>query len=291
MRKFIVKSNVYGWMGKTHALLSVMLLCICLLIPINVFEQTIWLLKDNILFFIVGLTVLVGGALLPDLDNCSSSAGSTLGFMGSIVTIFMQSTSSIIWTLVHTKRERMPMTPHRYFWHTLFASAGIICLFWFGMPTGESTIFGGIKELTLGVFLQENVALLFFMFILFMAVLCGSDMILYRLVKWFKLPKLISYILPVLVLIYTFTLDYTHLKILGLCIGFGYLFHCLEDFFADSGVPLLWPLPLGGHCWYKCHFIVTCTTGGLINTILDIVVLAIDIGLIALIFLKGRGVV
>ena len=67
-----------------------------------------------------------------------------------------------------------------------------------------------------------------------MAVLCGSDMILYRLIKLFKLPKMLSYILPVLVLIYTFTLDFSHLRILGICIGFGYLFHCLEDFFADS---------------------------------------------------------
>src|SRR5574344_410413 len=116
MRKFVTKSNVYGWMGKTHALLSVMLLCICMLIPVNIFKETFWLLKDNILFFIVGVTVLVGGALLPDLDNCQSSAGSTLGFMGSIVTIFMQSTSSIIWTLAHSKRERSPMTQHRYLW-------------------------------------------------------------------------------------------------------------------------------------------------------------------------------
>lgn len=282
---------VKGFMGKTHALLSVMLLCICMLIPINVFKETVWLLKDNILFFIVGIIVVVGGALLPDLDNCASSAGSTLGFMGSIMTIFMQSTSSIIWTLVHTKRERMPQTPHRYFWHTLVASAGIICLFWFGLPTGDTTIFQGIKEETLSVFLQNHIALLFFLVFIFMAVLCGSDMILYRLIKLFKLPKMLSYILPVLVLIYTFTLDFSHLRILGICIGFGYLFHCLEDFFADSGVPLLWPIPVGGHCWYKCHFLVTCTTGGLINTIIDIVVLAIDIGLIALIFLKGRGAV
>ena len=113
MKKFIVNSNVYGWMGKTHALLSVMLLCICLLIPINVFEQTIWLLKDNILFFIVGITVLVGGALLPDLDNCSSSAGSTLGFMGSIVTIFMQSTSSIIWTSKKSSSSKSKSTNNK----------------------------------------------------------------------------------------------------------------------------------------------------------------------------------
>lgn len=278
---------VKGFMGKSHALMSIMFLCICLLIPIDVFKDTLWLLKDNILFFIVGVIVLVGGALLPDLDNCASSAGSTLGFMGSIVTIFMQSTSSIIWTLVHTKRERMPMTPHRYFWHTLVASGGLICAFWFFMPSGETTIFGGIKEKTFGGFLQDNVFILFFIIILFMAVLCGSDMILYRFIKWFKLPKIISYILPVLVLIYSLTLDYTHLRILGLCIGFGYLFHCLEDFFADGGVPLLWPIPLFGHCWHKCHFIVTCETGGLINTILDIIILAIDIILLSIVFVKG----
>lgn len=289
MNKLNLKSTVSGWMGKTHALLSVLLLCICMLIPVNIFKETIWLLKDNILFFIVGIIVLVGGALLPDLDNCQSSAGSTLGFMGSICTIFMQSISSIVWTLLHTKHERKPMTPHRYFWHTAFVSIGFILLFWFGIPTGETTIFGGIKEETFEVFLQNNVILLFLIIIIFMAVLCGSDMIMYRIIKFFKLPKFLSYIFPVLVLIYVFIIDYTHLRILGICIGFGYLFHCLEDFFADSGVPLLWPIPIKGHMWYKCRFLVTCQTGGLFNTILDIVVLAIDICLIALIFLKGGG--
>ena len=40
---------IKGFLGKTHALLSIMLLCICLLIPIDVFENTIWLLKNDIL--------------------------------------------------------------------------------------------------------------------------------------------------------------------------------------------------------------------------------------------------
>ena len=281
---------VKGWMGKTHALLSVMLLCICMLIPINIFKDTVWLLQDDILFFIVGMTVLVGGALLSDLDNCQSSAGSTLGFMGSIMTIFMQSTSTIVWTLAHTKRERPPMTPHRYLWHTLFISFSLIGLFWFGIPTGDTTLFNRIKEETLEVFLQNNTALLFLIIIIFMAVLCGSNMILYRLIKWFKLPQLISYIFPVVVLIYIFTIDYSHLRILGICVGLGYLFHCIEDFFADSGVPLLWPIPIKGHMWYRCRFIVTFQTGGLMNTILDIIVLLIDIGLLAIVFLKGGSV-
>lgn len=278
---------VKGFMGKTHALLSVMFLCICLLVPVNIFKETIWLLKDNILFFIVGIIVLVGGALLPDLDNCASSAGSTLGFMGNIVTIFMQSTSSIIWTLTHTRRERMPMTFHRYFWHTLVASGGILSLFWFCIPNSDTTIFSEIKNTSISEFFQNRITLLVLMLLVFMAVLCGSNMVLWRIIKFFNLPNIISYILPLLVLIYTFTLDFSHLRIIGICIGLGYLFHCLEDFWADSGVPLLWPIPITGHCWFKCRFIVTVTTGGLINTIIDICALAIDIILIAIIFMKG----
>ena len=101
-------------MGKTHCLLSIMLMCICMIIPIDFFKETFWLLKDNIIFFIVGLIALVGGALLPDLDNCQSSAGSTLGPLGSICTIFMQSISSIIFTLYHGRSDMTPINQHRY---------------------------------------------------------------------------------------------------------------------------------------------------------------------------------
>ena len=279
---------IKGFMGKTHALLSVMLMLLCMLIPINFFKETIWLLKDNILFFIVGIIVLVGGALLPDLDNCQSSAGSTLGFMGSICTIFMQSISSIVWTLLHGKGDRTPNTPHRYFWHTLLASFGILSLFIFGLKGSNDTIIGLVKENGIASFLQNYVVLLFFIVIMFMAVLCGSDMILYRLIKLFSLPKSLSYIIPIGVLVYIFTIDLYHLRILGICIGLGYLFHIIEDFFADSGVPLFFPIPIKRQMWHRCNFPITCQTGGLVNTIIDIVILAIDIGLIAWIFLGGN---
>lgn len=279
---------IKGFMGKTHALLSIMLMCICMLIPINFFKETIWLLKDNILFFMVGLIVTVGGALLPDLDNSQSSAGSTLGFMGSICTIFMQSISSIVWTLFHGKGDRHPMTPHRYFWHTLLASGIILSLFIFGIENGEETILSCIKSESISIFLQKHTILLFLIILVFMAVLCGSDMILYRLIKWFKLPKALSYIIPVLVLIYIFIIDITHLRILGICVGLGYLFHIIEDFFADSGCPLFFPIPIKRQMWHRCNFIITCQTGGLVNTIIDIIILIVDIGLIAFIFLGGN---
>ena len=279
---------IKGFMGKTHALLSIMLLCICMLIPINFFKETIWLLKDNLLFFIIGIIVLVGGALLPDLDNSQSSAGSTLGPLGSICTIFMQSISTIISTLCPGSGDKPPMPPPRYFWHTLIVSIGLICLFNFGIPNSNNTILGNIKENTLNGFLQNQPTMLFFIVIIFMAVLVGSDMIMYRIIKMFSLPKSLNLISPIAVIIYIFTIDYSHLRILGICIGLGYLFHCIEDFFADSGVPLLWPLPIKRQMWKRCRFIITCQTGGLINTIIDIIVLIIDIILIAFIFLGGN---
>lgn len=283
---------IKGFLGKTHALLSIMLLCICLLIPINVFENTIWLLKNDVLFFCIGLIVTVGGALLPDLDNVQSAAGSTLGFMGSMFTTFMQSTSMMIWSLAHTKRERKPFTPHRYFWHTLIASAGIICLFYFGLPSGEVTIIEDIQQRSIEDFLQDSFILLFFILFVFMAVLCGSNMILSRIIIFFKLPKFLNYIAPLAICIYIFFIDYNHLHVLGICIGLGYLFHCIEDCFADTGVPILWPIPIKGKLWHRIKFFVTCktdtTSPSLANTIIDIIVLSIDIGLIILIFLKGR---
>lgn len=280
---------IKGFMGKTHALLSVMLMCICMLIPFDIFKETFWLLKENILLFIVGIIVLVGGALLPDLDNSVSTAGSTLGPLGSICTIFMQSISSIIWTLLHGRSDMHPINQHRYFWHSTVSGIGMICLFWFGLPTGDMTIIQSIKDSEdILMFLQDNVSLLFFIIIVFMAVLCGSNMILSKIIKFFNLPIIISYIAPTLVLIYIFTINFTNLRLLGICIGFGYLFHIIEDFFADSGCPLVFPIPIRGQVWYRCHFPITCKTGGLVNTIVDICVLAIDIVLIILICLEGK---
>lgn len=276
---------IKGFMGKTHALLSIMLLCICMLIPVDFFKDTVWLAKNDILLFIVAIIVTAGGALLPDLDNCQSAAGSTLGPVGSICTTFMQSISSIFWNLLHGKGDRPPPTQHRYFWHTFLAGAGILSMFVFGLKNGDETIITGIKKSEdITIWLQNNIVLLFFVLFIFVAVLVGSDMVLTRIIKFFKLPKALNYILPGLIIIYVFTISITKVRILGICIGFGYIFHCIEDCFADSGVPILWPLPYRKQLWHRVKFFITCKTGSLSNTILDIFILVIDIALIAIVF-------
>ena len=260
-------------MGRTHAILSILLLEICLLIPLDFFQTTFWQLKEDVLLCIVGLCILVGGALLPDLDNHVSKAGATLGFIGSIFTIFMQSTSSIVYSIYHGKRDMPPLSQHRYLWHTLLVAVGFICLFYFGMPTGNFTISTNItNSIQTGqflYFLRTNAVLVLFLLLSFVATLTGSSMILTSIQKIYPLPKMVKYIFPSLVLIYVFTTNYTNLRILSLCMSFGYLFHLLEDFFADSGIPALFPIPIGKKVWKRFSFPITVTTGGTVNTMID----------------------
>ena len=282
---------IKGFMGRTHALLSIMLLCLCMLIPVDFVKNTIALAKDNVLFFIVSLIVVSGGALLPDLDNCQRSAGHTLGPVGSIFTTFMQATSSIFWNILHGKGDRPPPTQHRFFWHTLLAGGGLLSLFIFGISTGEDTIINSIKSSeSITKWLQGNTALAFFLVFLFVAILVGSDMVVGKIVQLFKGPKIINYILPTVFIIYMFFISMTKIRILGICLGLGYIFHCIEDCFADSGVPILWPLPIRRQMWKRIKPPLTIETGSVANNLLDAIAAAADIVLIILLFKTKTGV-
>lgn len=264
-----------------------------MLIPLEPLQKTFWVLKDNVLLYIVALVTLVGGALLPDLDNSVSKAQSTLGPLGSIFTTFMQSTSSIVWTVYHFKGDRKPSNQHRYLWHTPLVGIGLILLFYFGLPSGNYTIFTNIKNSIetkqLGYFFQTNAILFLFIILSFMTALVGSNIILSKIYKLIKFPKIINYIFPVAVMVYIFIADYSQLRILGIMLGSGYLFHIIEDAFCDTGVPLLFPIPIfwKKQAWTKIKVpLLNVKTGGLANNIIDFIALFIAIGLMVFVFIK-----
>lgn len=290
MRK-LLNFKMPGFMARTHAMLSIILMAICMLIPLDLFKKTFWVLKEDILLFIVALIMLTGASLMPDLDNNISAAQNRSGVLGSIFTIFMQSTSSIMWTVYHWKDQK-PISQHRYLWHTPFVGIGLTLLLYLGLPNYDFTIFQGISQSIrnkeFGQFILNNATLFLFIILAFMSVLIGSSIILSRLDKFITIPWPIKYILPAASLIYIFTTTFSNLKILGFCIGMGYLFHILEDFFADSGVPLIWPIPAFWckQIWWRAKFPITVKTGGLANTIIDFVSFFIAIGLMIFVFVN-----
>lgn len=283
--------RIPGFMGKTHTFLSLIGLAVCMMIPVYPFQITFGSLKENIPLFIASLAVLVGGALIPDLDNDKSMAGATLGPLGSMFTLFMKSTSSVIWNVYHFKGDQRPPTQHRYLWHTPIIGLGIIALFYFGLPNGNYTILTNIRNsISTGQileFIQNNAILVLFIILCFMAVLVGSNMIIYTASKFFPIPGLVKYALPIGALIYIGIANYSDLRILGVCLGTGYLLHCIEDFFCDSSIPLIWPIPAiwKNKVWWKPRLPLTVTTGGTINTIIDLIALIMAVALLILAFI------
>lgn len=289
-----LNKKLSGFMGKTHCLLSICFLFIFMLIPNPFFEMTVWKLKENWLLAFIGIVVLCGGALFPDLDNDNSSAGATLGPLGSIFTTFMKSTSLIVWNLYHFKADKKPNTMHRYLWHAPIIWVGLGAMLYFGLNGGEynilTNVINSFKTDTFLYFLRTNAVLFLFIILIFMAVLVGSNMVVFQIGKFFPLPYIVKYILPVGVLIYIATTSYSNLRVIGICFALGATLHCIEDAFCDTGLPsLIFPIPQfwRKRVWGRMKlFPMTITTGGLANTIIDFVSGAVLVILAIVVFKK-----
>ena len=199
-----------------------------------------------------------------------------------------------MWNVYHFKGDQRPFTQHRYLWHTPIVGAGIIALFYFGLPKGDYTIFTNIKNSIntkqLGYFFMNNAVLILFIFLAFMCILVGSHVIITNLRKLFPvIPGVVKYIFPAVTTIYMVTTNYSNLRIMGICLGVGYLLHCLEDFFADTGIPLIWPIPKfwgTKKVWWRPWLPFRVTTGGMVNTIIDFVSFTVAVGLFIFVFMK-----
>lgn len=289
-----MRRKLNGFMGRTHSLLSLMIFFICVLFPLYPVQSIVSNFTGNALLFIISMVVLSGGALLPDCDNYENSVKYSVGPLGSIFTIFMKSTSAVMWNIYHFKGDMKPENQHRYLWHTPPIGIGLILLFYFGIPNGEYSIFtnisSSIKTGQLGEFIKQNTIITLFLILCFMSILVGTNAIIRLANKIVPIPFFVKYILPVLSIVYVMTTNYSNIRVLGVCLGAGYLFHCLEDFFADSGIPIFWPIPKfwGSQkkVWWRPKIPFRVTTGGIVNTVVDILAGVIVLILFVLVVIK-----
>lgn len=258
------QSDESGFMGLTHALSAVAIAAVVLAFAPSAFKAVFG--TEDPWFVTLLCLVMVGGALMPDLDNTSSSAESALGFVGSILSGFMRFTAPIIQGLVHTKYDKDTETAHRGFYHTAVSAvlfggltaalcsipgaigeAVSLVLAFTGVHIALSTVAKKVLKIKSGVqgALMATVASL------------GAVLLL-----WFMLPD---------------SSDYTSI---GIAFGVGWLIHLLGDMCTTQGVPILWPIPIRGKMWWRIR-LLPIKAGGVIENMvfipLFLVVIAVSV--------------
>ena len=184
----------------------------------------------------VGTAVCAGGALLPDLDlsgkvtrnQGGATVARTFGVFSLFVAEVIEKVSLGVYTATRLSRDPRRDNGHRTFTHTL-PFAGLV-----GWGTTALCAHYGKWAVVGVVFLMAGLALrgLFDDWAeqagWLVVTICAGVI---ALVTAAKLPGDRGY------------------PLLGFAVGAGCVVHLLGDMITKNGVPILWPIPLGGRMW------------------------------------------
>lgn len=253
-----------GFMGLTHALSAVALVLAVLAFAPAAFDAVFG--KTDPWYMTLLCLVIVGGALMPDLDNTNSSAESALGFIGSGISAFMRATAPLIQGLLHTKYDKDLDNPHRGFYHSGVSAilAGALGYFLCSMP-GRT---GKITSLVLA-FIGVHIAV--------------STIAKKIIFKMKSKAGPIGFIVPLLISTGIVALLWRMLPVnvsyakIGIAFGVGWLIHILGDMCTTQGVPILWPIPIRGKMWWHVR-LLPIKAGGVIENFVFIPLFLVIIG-------------
>lgn len=276
----LFRKKLSGMMATSHVIVSLCLLCVVLMLPLPFFDNLYKSLISNPFSLIVNIVIFIGFSLLVDLDNGVSTAGSELGLIGNLTTVFMQSSSGVVFNVLRLKGDRTPISQHRYLWHTPFIVGVLYYVFTFGIPDTSDNLFTSfsnmLKNDNIIEVLSKQVSVFIFFYMAFLATVVGSALVIKFLKKFIKIQWWYKYVLSTLVLIYLVFTEYQLLKVTSTIACLGYLFHILEDAVCDSGIPLLFPIPIGNRFWRRIKLSpVTITTGGTSNKIVEVIAIVL----------------
>lgn len=243
--------NDSGFMGYTHALSAVAIfLMLGALVPKVLFND--FLGTRDILIFIVAILVTAGGALLPDLDNTKSTAISTLGPLGVVLSKLMRASATVVHSVVRTRRDENVSNPHRLLWHTLvsvlFVWLIVLSMININIPID---IFGEGKSL----------GFIFALMWIYCAVKMSIAGLMPKMKKKFKRYGFIGFIVgEIIALAVTVSTLFSSIGVndfswVAHCLALGYLIHILGDSMTTAGVPLVWPFKIKGKMWWNISFL------------------------------------
>lgn len=248
-------------MGPTHALSAIAIAFLVTWLASD-FMFGVVLGSDSSIVFIAAVIIIVGAALMPDLDAVQSTSINTLGAVGSLLSKSMRAFSSIVQNTIKSSGDSSGADPHRGFWHTILSAFLIGALTW-GL-TSIDTPFFTIMDVEVSIALFIVVFIIFISIQLFIASLLKSvhkkakknlgGKVLVRLGSLFisillvsMLPKDLSY------------------NWVGAAVTFGWLAHLVGDMMTVAGVPVLFPLKHKGKRWWNFRLPLGIRAGGFIE--------------------------
>lgn len=251
-------SDDSAFMGMTHSLSA-----IALILAVFTFVPALYshlAPSGNLVMLALVCLVAGGGALLPDLDNTASTAGSELGVFGQMISAFMRTTSPLIQGATSTKYDRKGQSgkhdsAHRGFYHTILSGIAFGALMAFlcspviSFKLFSLTVDGKLLSLVLA-FLSTDLAL---------------SAVLGKIWKSKKImDTIISLSLSAVVawLLWSHMPNGTSYTLIGISMGLGWIIHLLGDAFTTQGVPLLAPvIKIKGKRWYDLR-VLSIKAGG-----------------------------
>lgn len=248
-----------GLMGPTHALSAVAFSLLVTWLASDFMFETVLKSRDTIVF-IAAIIIIVGSALMPDLDAVKSTSINVLGVAGSILSTGMRAFSSLIQGIIKGPSDKSS-DPHRGFWHTLVA-AFLVGLLVKALTSINTVLFSFRGK-------DISISTLIVLFIIYMSI----KLVLASLFKSFynknKSPSgqlgmsIGSFIVSVL-LVFMLASNTDYSWVAG-AVVFGWIAHIFGDMLTVAGVPVLFPLKIRGKRWWDLRFPLGIKAGGTIE--------------------------
>lgn len=254
--------NEKGFMGPTHALSGLAIFLFLVAVAPSFIHGKI-LKTDNPIVVILACIVVIGGSLSPDMDSPQSTANSTLGFFGVIMSNLMKWTSLFFQNTFKSKSDGSVSNPHRGFWHTII-SAFIIGLLTTLVTMSTYEIKLGVKTVTTGMI--ATVFIVYSSVKLTLAIFAKKE---YNRIAKGGLGVRLAYSFIALILSVGVILlipDDISYAWVGGALALGWFIHIMGDTFTVAGVPVLWPIKIKGKRWWNIRMPLTIKAGGALET-------------------------
>lgn len=288
-----IKEEHAGFSGITHWLIAIFLFFLMWLIPWAISRDYIIFISSNIIYAVLVFFVIGGASLLPDLDSSPlQEGGSTavyqLGLLGQGLSILAITISGVIYSLFHTRYDEKPKSQHRMLFHTFLIPAMIFLFSIYLMPNSNDQLKNNLNI--------DSVIMFVSVFFAGISVYLGGSMLFYKILSLVGMQsktQILSLICMAASVIYMAYMPYRELRMIGIAIALGYTFHILGDLITKGSSPIFFPIPTFKNrhmiMWRKPYLFggtFAITTGGIINIILNFVLMGSNVFLAWYIFIK-----